>query len=78
VLWSTVADMDRTSQPIGPLGRPALPTVPMRLSIGMASLPDDGMQRQDLLVTADARMYEAKAARRWIDLGTGSDTRQMK
>lgn len=78
VLWSTVADMDRTSQPIGPLGRPALPTVPMRLSIGMASLPEDGMLRPDLLVTADARMYEAKAARRWIDLGAGRDARQVK
>ena len=78
VLWSSVADRDRTQQSIGPLGRPALPTVPMRLSIGMASLPEDGLLRQDLLVTADTRMYEAKAARRWIDLGAGIDSRRVK
>lgn len=34
--------------------------VPLRLSIGVASAPDDGCTRQALLAVADARMYAAK------------------
>jgi diguanylate cyclase (GGDEF)-like protein len=43
--------------------------LPIHLSVGIATTPTDGMTRQELLAIADARMYESKAARRWISNG---------
>jgi diguanylate cyclase (GGDEF)-like protein len=40
--------------------------LPIHLSVGIATTSTDGTTRQELLAVADARMYESKAARRWI------------
>ncbi|HEX5167276.1 MAG TPA: sensor domain-containing diguanylate cyclase [Thermomicrobiales bacterium] len=42
---------------------------PIQISIGIATTPDDGLTRQELIAVADTRMYEAKSARRWIVAG---------
>jgi diguanylate cyclase (GGDEF)-like protein len=42
---------------------------PIQLSVGIATTLTDGVTRQDLLAIADTRMYESKAARRWIVAG---------
>jgi diguanylate cyclase (GGDEF)-like protein len=47
-------------------GRP----FPVQLSAGIATAPEDGLTRQDILAVADTRMYESKSARRWILAGT--------
>jgi diguanylate cyclase (GGDEF)-like protein len=47
-------------------GRP----FPIQLSAGIATTPEDGLTRQELLAVADTRMYESKSARRWILAGT--------
>lgn len=44
----------------GCAGRP----LPIRLSCGIASFPEDGQQRQRLLAVADARLYQAKRSGR--------------
>jgi diguanylate cyclase (GGDEF)-like protein len=46
-------------------GRP----FPIQLSAGIATTPEDGLTRQELLAVADTRMYESKSARRWILAG---------
>jgi|GEM_PF-6509983 len=43
--------------------------LPIQLSAGIATTSTDGTTRQALLTVADARMYESKAARRWINTG---------
>ena len=43
---------------------------PIQLSAGIASTPEDGTTRQEIIAVADARMYESKSARRWIFTGT--------
>lgn len=39
-------------------------TLPIKLSVGAAIYPDDGHRRDDLIITADSRMYAAKGIHR--------------
>jgi diguanylate cyclase (GGDEF)-like protein len=41
----------------------------IQLSAGIATTPEDGTTRQQLLAVADTRMYASKSARRWILTG---------
>ncbi len=42
---------------------------PIQISAGIATTPEDGFTRQEILAVADTRMYESKSARRWILAG---------
>jgi diguanylate cyclase (GGDEF)-like protein len=42
---------------------------PIQLSAGIATAPEDGATRQEILAVADTRMYASKSARRWILAG---------
>ena len=42
---------------------------PIQISAGIATAPEDGATRQEILAVADTRMYESKSARRWILAG---------